>query len=40
MKKSKFSETQIFSILKQTDAGLPIKDTCRQAGISLATYYQ
>jgi len=40
MKKSKFSETQIVSILKQSDAGLPVKDLCRQAGISPATYYQ
>lgn len=40
MKKSKFSETQIVSILKQADAGVPVKDLCRQAGISSATYYQ
>ena len=40
MKKSKFSETQIVSILKQGDAGIPVKDLCRQAGISSATYYQ
>ena len=40
MKKSKFSETQIVAILKQADAGVPVKDLCRQAGISTATYYQ
>ena len=40
MKKSKFSETQIVSILTQGDAGVPVKDLCRQAGISPATYYQ
>lgn len=40
MKKSKFSESQIVSILKQGDAGVPIKDLCRQAGISSSTYYQ
>ena len=40
MRKSKFSETQIVSILKQADAGMPVKDLCRQAGISVATYYQ
>ena len=37
---SKFSETEIVSILKQGDAGAAVKDLCRQAGISTATYYQ
>ncbi len=40
MKKSKFSESQIVAVLKQGDAGVPIKDLCRQTGISSATYYQ
>ena len=40
MRTSKFSESQIVSILKQADAGVPVKDLCRQAGISTATYYQ
>lgn len=40
MKKSRFSETQIVAILKRGDAGVPIKDICREAGISQATYYQ
>lgn len=40
MRTSKFTETQIVSILKQADAGLAVKDLCRQAGISTATYYQ
>lgn len=40
MKKSRFTETQIISILKQADAGVPVKDICRQAGISIPTYYQ
>jgi putative transposase len=39
MKSSKFAETQIVSILKQADAGIPVKDICRQVGISAATYY-
>ncbi|RDH95955.1 transposase, partial [Caldimonas thermodepolymerans] len=34
MKQSRFTETQIVSILKQADAGVPVKDICRQAGIS------
>lgn len=40
MRTSKFTETQIVSILKQADAGVPVKDLCRQAGISAASYYQ
>jgi len=39
MKSSKFTETQIVSTLKQADAGVPVKDICRQAGVSAATYY-
>lgn len=40
MKKSRFTETQIVSILKQADTGMAIKDICRQAGISTPTYYK
>ena len=39
MKTSRFSETQIFAILKQGDAGVKVKDLCREHGISDATYY-
>jgi len=39
MKKSKFSETQIVSILKEADAGVPVKEVCRKYGISSPTYY-
>jgi putative transposase len=39
MKKSRFTETPIVSILKQADAGMPVKELCRKAGISEPTYY-
>ena len=39
MKRSRFSETQIISILKEADAGLSVKEVCRKHGISDATYY-
>lgn len=39
MKKTKFTETQIVSILKQQEAGIPTKEICRQNGISEATFY-
>lgn len=40
MKSSMFTETQMVAIFKQADAGVPIKDICRLAGIRSATYYQ
>lgn len=40
MKTSKFSETQIVSILKQQDAGVKVADICREHGISAATFYK
>ncbi|RLK57748.1 putative transposase [Stenotrophomonas rhizophila] len=33
MRTSKFTETQIITILKQGDAGLAVKDLCCQAGM-------
>ena len=39
MKGSRFSEIQIISILKETEAGMLVKDVCRKHGISDATYY-
>lgn len=39
MKRSRFTETQIVSILKEADAGKKVKDICRRHGISDATYY-
>ncbi len=39
MKRGRFTETQIVSILKEADAGGKVKDICRQHGISDSTYY-
>ena len=40
MKKSKFTESQIISILKEAELGKKVNDICRDHGISNATYYQ
>jgi putative transposase len=39
MKKTRFTETQIIGILKEADAGIPVREICRNHGISDATYY-
>lgn len=39
MKKTRFTETQIVSILKQQEGGLSVKDICREHSISEATFY-
>lgn len=39
MKKTRFTETQIVSILKKQEAGAKVSDLCRENGISDATFY-
>jgi putative transposase len=39
MKKTRFKETQIVSILRQQEAGKSVKEICREHGISDATFY-
>jgi len=37
--KKRFTDEQIIGFLRETDAGLPIKELCRQHGFSEASYY-
>ena len=39
MKKKRFTETKIVSILHQQEAGKSVKDIAREQGISEATFY-
>lgn len=40
MRKSRFPESKICSILKSVDEGLKVADICRTHGISQATFYK
>ncbi|MDB5201715.1 MAG: Transposase [Ferruginibacter sp.] len=37
--KKRFTESQIVSAIKKQEAGIPVKDLCREIGISDATFY-
>jgi putative transposase len=40
MKRKRFSEEQIITILKQAEGGLPVPELVRQHGICEGTYYR
>jgi len=40
MKKSRFTDTQIMSVLRQAEGGMPVAELCREHGISAATFYK
>ena len=40
MKKSRFTDEQIFGFLKQVEGGVPVKDLCRKHGFSDPTFYE
>ena len=39
MRKARFTEHQIIAVLKSVEAGRTVKDMCREAAISEASYY-
>jgi putative transposase len=40
MKKSRFSDSQVLAILKQSEGGVPVPELCRGPGMSNATFYK
>ena len=40
MKTSKYTDTQILSILKQNEQGVSVAELCREHGMSDATFYK
>ena len=40
MKKPRFTDSQIMAILKQSEAGTPVSELCREHGMSSASFYK
>ena len=40
MKRKRYSEQQIFSYLKEAEAGVPVMELCRQHGFSQSAFYK
>jgi len=40
MKQSRYSDSQIMTILKQAEAGVPVPELCREHGMSSASFYK
>ena len=40
MKKARYTEAQIFQVLKEAEAGVPVPELCRSHGMSNASFYK
>ena len=40
MRQSKYTDSQIMAILKQSESGVPTSELCREHGMSSATFYK
>jgi len=40
MKKTRYTESQIFQRLKEAEAGMPVSELCRKHGMSNASFYK
>ncbi len=40
MRKSRYTDSQILAILKQSEGGTSVPDLCREHGMSSATFYK
>ena len=40
MKKPRYTESQIFQVLKEAEAGVPVPELCRKHGMSNASFYK
>ena len=40
MRKSKFTETQIVSMINEAGSGIPVPEICRKHGIGQSTFYK
>lgn len=40
MRKSRFTEAQIFGMIKEQEAGMPTAEVCRKHGLSQGRFYE
>ncbi len=40
MRKSRFTETKIVSMIKEVESGIPVREICHKDGIGQSTFYK